>query len=101
MHACPGAGTDAGQEAAMRELIGKIRTKDLNVIEEVYLSPFLRCHECQMTVPMGIEVVTIKRDEVSKRTVLSHRHYCRVHGLDYQIRGQSLPIRPRAQRRST
>jgi hypothetical protein len=85
----------------MRELIGKVRTKDRNVIEEVYLSPFLRCRECQVTVPMGIEVVTVKRDGVSKRTVLSHRHYCRAHGLDYQMMGQSPPIRAHVQHRST
>ena len=57
----------------MRQLIGKIRTKDPNVIEEVYLSELIRCRECQRSVPMGIEVVRIKRDGKSKK-VVSHRY---------------------------
>ena len=44
----------------MRELIGKIPTKDPNITEVVYLSEIVRCLECEQTVPMGIEVVTVK-----------------------------------------
>jgi len=78
----------------MRELIGKILTKDANVTEEVYLSELIRCRECQRTVPIGIEVVTVKRDGASKK-VLSHGYYCRAHGHDYEMTVQSLPVRPR------
>ena len=45
----------------MRELIGKIPTKDPNITEVVYLSEIVRCLECEQTVPMGIEVVTVKK----------------------------------------
>ena len=45
----------------MRELIGKIPTKDSNISEKVYLSEMIRCLECQQTVPIGIEVVTVKK----------------------------------------
>jgi hypothetical protein len=51
----------------MRELIGKILTKDANVTEEVYLSELIRCRECQRTVPIGIEVVRSKGMERLKR----------------------------------
>ena len=44
----------------MRELIGKIPTKDPTITEVVYLSEVVRCLECEQTVPMGIEVVTVK-----------------------------------------
>src|SRR5690242_17610213 len=45
----------------MRELIGKIPDKDPNITEVVYLSEIVRCLECEQTVPMGIEVVTVKK----------------------------------------
>jgi len=80
----------------MRELIGKIRTKDPGVTEEVYFSELIRCQECEKTVPIGIEVITVKRDK-EFRKVLKHGYYCRGHGLDYETRLQSLPIRSRAQ----
>ena len=64
----------------MRELIGNMSTKDPNVTEEVYLSDLIRCRQCQRTVPIGIEVVTVKRDGVFKK-VLSHGYYCRAHAL--------------------
>ena len=51
----------------MRELMGKIPTKDPNITEVVYLCKLGRCLECQKTVPMGIEVVTIKKVEGPKR----------------------------------
>jgi hypothetical protein len=47
----------------MREIIGRIPTKDPNITEVVYLSEVVRCLECQKTVPMGIEVVTVKKVE--------------------------------------
>jgi len=80
----------------MRELMGKIPTKDPNVSEEVYLSEIVRCRECERTVPMGIEVLTVKKGGESKE-ILRHEYYCRAHGLDYEMRVQSLPIRPHAQ----
>jgi hypothetical protein len=45
----------------MRELIGKIPTKDPNVTEVVYLAEMVRCLDCEQTVPVGIEVVTVKK----------------------------------------
>jgi len=80
----------------MRELIGKIPTKDPNVIEEVYLSALIRCREYQ-TAPMGIEVITVKR-EGGARKVLKHGYYCRAHGHDYEETVQSLPVRPRTKK---
>jgi len=80
----------------MRELIGKIPTKDPGVSEKVYLSEMVRCLECQQTVPMGIEVVTVRKSRGSKQ-VLRHACYCRGHGFDYETKAQSLPIRPHAQ----
>ena len=44
----------------MRELIGRIPTKDSNVTKEVYLSELIRCRNCERTVPVGVEVVTVK-----------------------------------------
>ncbi len=76
----------------MRELMGKIPSKDdPNVIEKVYLSEIVRCHKCQRTAPIGIEVVTIKKDGESKK-VVRRGCYCRAHGHDYEMRLQSLPI---------
>jgi hypothetical protein len=80
----------------MRELMGKIPTKDPNITEEVYLSEIVRCRECQRTVPMGIEVVTVKKSGKSKE-VLRHEYYCRAHGLDFEMKVQNLPIRPHPQ----
>jgi len=79
----------------MRELIGKIPTKDPNIIEVVYLTEIVRCLECQQTVPMGIEVVTVKKSGKSKKAV-PHVCYCGGHGFDYETKAQSLPIRPHA-----
>ena len=86
------------QERAMRELMGKIPTKDPNVTEVVYLSEIVRCLECQRTVPMGIEVVTEKKIGDSK-SVLKRQCYCRAHGYDYEARLQGPAIRPNTQRR--
>ena len=80
----------------MRELIGKIPTKDPNITEVVYLSEVVRCLECEQTVPMGIEVVTVKKT-AGARQVVRHQCYCRGHGFDYETKAQSPPIRPHAQ----
>lgn len=80
----------------MRELIGKIYTKDPSISEKVYFAEMVRCLECQQTVPMGIEVVTLKISGASKK-VLRHVCYCRGHGLDYEAKAQSLAIRPHPQ----
>jgi hypothetical protein len=79
----------------MREMIGKIPTKDPNITEVVYLSEIVRCLECQQTVPMGIEVVTVKKSGESAKAV-RHVCYCRGHGFDYETKAQSPPIRPHA-----
>jgi hypothetical protein len=52
---------------AMRELIGKIPTKDPSITEVVYLTEMVRCLECERTVPVGIEVVTVKKAENPRR----------------------------------
>jgi len=80
----------------MRELIGKIPTKDPNITDVVYLAEMVRCLECEQTVPVGIEVVTVKKTEESKQ-VVRHVCYCRGHGFDYETRAQSPPIRRHAQ----
>ena len=71
----------------MRELIGKIPTKDPNLTEVVYLTEMVRCLECQQTVPMGIEVVTVKKSGKSRKAV-RHVCYCRGHGFDYETKAQ-------------
>ena len=78
----------------MRELVGKISTKDPDITQVVYLSEIVRCLECERTVPVGIEVVTVKRTGESRKPI-RHVCYCRAHGLDYEARAQSLPMRPR------
>jgi hypothetical protein len=80
----------------MRELMGKILTKDPSVTEVVYLSELVRCLECEQTVPIGIEVVTVKKSGASRK-VLRHVFYCRAHSFDYETKVQSLPIRGHAQ----
>ena len=80
----------------MRELIGKIYTKDPSISEKVYFAEMVRCLECQQTVPMGIEVVTVQKSGESKK-VLRHVCYCRGHGFDYESKAHSRPIRPHAQ----
>jgi hypothetical protein len=77
----------------MRELIGKIPTKDPNVTEVVYLAEMIRCLDREQTVPVGIEVVTVKKNGKSKKAV-RHVCYCRGHGFDYEAKAQGLPIRP-------
>jgi hypothetical protein len=76
----------------MRELIRKIPTKDPNITEVIYLAEMVRCLECEQTVPVGIEVVTVKKNGKSKEAV-RHVSYCRGHGFDYETKAQSLPFR--------
>jgi hypothetical protein len=80
----------------MRELIGKIPTKDPSITEVVYRTEIVRCLACQRTVPMGIEVVIVQKSG-GARKVLRHVCYCRAHGLDYETKAHSLPIRPHTQ----
>jgi len=69
----------------MRQLVGKIPIKNRNVTEEIYLVESVRCQECQVTVPIGIEVVTVRKEGKSKK-VIKHSWYCRAHGADYATR---------------
>ena len=86
-------GEETARGRPMRELIGRMRTKDPSVTEEVYLTELVRCQECEQTVPIGIEVVTVKRDK-NFRKVLRHGYYCRAHGHDYETDVQNRPMRP-------
>ena len=72
----------------MRQLIGKIPNKRCNITEEIYLTEYVRCQNCQATVPMGIEVVTVRKEGNSKK-VIKHCRYCRAHGADYTTRALS------------
>ena len=83
----------------MRELIGKIATNDPNVTKSIYRSELVRCCECQKIAPLGIEVVTTKKDGETRK-VLGHRNYCRGHGLDYETRTQSQSFHRDIQRKS-
>jgi hypothetical protein len=81
----------------MRELIGKISTNDADVIQNVYYSENVRCQTCHKTVPIGIEVVTVRTDKEPKK-VLKHEYYCRahafdVHGVEFETRAQFRPNR--------
>jgi hypothetical protein len=71
----------------MRELIGKFPIKHRGVVEQVYLCELVHCTECQKTVPVGIVVVTVKKEGKSEK-VMKYAHYCRAHGLEYQMRSQ-------------
>ncbi|HET9716499.1 MAG TPA: hypothetical protein VFP60_09985 [Pseudolabrys sp.] len=70
----------------MRELVGKI-ARNRGLLEEVYLTEHVRCVQCQKTAPMGIEVVTTKKEGTSKK-ILKRAFYCRVHGGEYQSKAQ-------------
>jgi hypothetical protein len=76
-----------GDVASMRQLIGKIPIKGKVVVEEVYLSEQIRCHECQKTAPIGVEVVRVKKDGESKK-ILKRTFYCRPHAGDYESRAR-------------
>jgi hypothetical protein len=82
----------------MRDLIGKIPTKERHVTKKVYFSELVRCRDCQQTVPMGIEVITFKAVGDSKE-VLKHEYYCRAHGVEYVAKVQNLPMISNAQGR--
>jgi hypothetical protein len=77
--------TQSVRRQAVRELMGKILTKDPDVTEVIYLSEIIRFLECQRTVPMGIEMVTVRKIGDSKK-VLRHQCFCRAHGYDYEMR---------------
>jgi|ERR1041384_2655928 len=79
----------------MRELVGKLATKDPNVTEVVYLAEVVRCLECEKTAPIGIEVVTIRKTIESRKTI-RHVCYCRAHGFEYEEKAKAAPIRPLA-----
>ena len=53
----------------MRQLLGKSRFPSRDVTEEVYLSEHIYCQTCQITVPMGIEVVTVRNERNFKKVV--------------------------------
>jgi hypothetical protein len=72
----------------MRQLIGKMPTKNRNVTEEIFLCEYVRCQDCQTTAPMGIEVITVRKEGKSKE-VIKHSWYCRAHGADYATRAQA------------
>ncbi len=69
----------------MRQLLGKVPIKYRNVTEEIYLSEFVRCQNCQATVPTGIEVVTVRKEGNSK-TIIKHGWFCRGHGAEFATR---------------
>ena len=69
----------------MRQLLGKIPIKNRNLTEEVYLVESVRCQDCQVTVPMGIEVVVFRKEGKGKK-IIKHSWYCRAHGVDYTTR---------------
>ena len=52
----------------MRQLLGKI-PKSRGITEEVYLAETVRCQDCQATVPMGIEVVRVRKEGKSKKVI--------------------------------
>ena len=78
----------------MRELIGQMATSEPGVTRSVYRSEMIRCGECQKMAPIGIEVITARKDGDSRK-VLEHRYYCRSHGLDYEIEERKPTAPPR------
>ena len=78
----------------MRELIGKV-SKHRGVIEEVYTTEHVRCQHCQVTVPMGIEVITddLRREAIEIRKERLHRalrhHRAAVQFNEHQRQGTS------------
>jgi hypothetical protein len=71
----------------MRQLIGKLPSKERGAVDEIYLAEHVRCRECQKTFPTGIEVVTVQKAGISKK-ILRRAFFCRVHGAEYQSRAQ-------------
>lgn len=75
----------------MRELVGKVRTKDPTVTKKVYLAEMVRCSECQRTVPFGVEMIVTKRVGDTTK-VLEHKWYCRAHGSRYEMSAQQSAV---------
>ena len=75
----------------MRELIGKTVLSEPGVTRSVYRSELIRCGECQKMAPIGIEVITAKREGDTQK-VIEHRYYCRSHGLNYETRSEGQPL---------
>jgi len=71
----------------MRQLIGKLPSKERGAVDEIYLVEHVRCRECQRTSPMGIEVVTVQKAGTTKK-ILRRAFFCRAHGAEYQSRAQ-------------
>ena len=71
----------------MRQLLGRLPSKERGSVDEVYLSEQVRCRECQKTSPMGIEVVTVQKVGTAKK-ILRRAFFCRDHGAEYQSRAQ-------------
>ena len=76
----------------MRELIGKTALSEPGVTRSVYRSELVRCGECQKMAPIGIEVITTRREGDTQK-VIEHRYYCRSHGLNYETRSEGQPFR--------
>ena len=92
----------AGTKGAntMRELIGKTALSEPGVTRSVYRSELIRCGECQKMAPIGIEVITARR-EGDTHKVIEHRYYCRSHGLNYETRSEGQPFRRDAAKSKT
>jgi hypothetical protein len=71
----------------MRQLIGKLPIKNRNLVEEIYLTESVRCQDCQATAPVGIEVVTVRKEGEGKK-IVKHGWYCRAHAMEYTTRAQ-------------
>jgi len=80
----------SGESQAMRQLIGKLPSKERGAVDEIYLAEHVRCRECQRTSPMGIEVVTVQKVGATKK-ILRRAFFCRAHGGEYQARAQGDP----------
>ncbi len=57
----------------MRELIGKVALSEPGVTRSVYRSELIRCGECQRMGPIGIEVITARRDADSQKVRAAKR----------------------------
>jgi hypothetical protein len=51
----------------MRQLIGRLPSKERGAVDEIYLAEHVRCRECQRTSPMGIELVTVQKAGTTKK----------------------------------
>jgi hypothetical protein len=71
----------------MRQLIGKLPSKERGAVDEIYFAEHVRCRECQRTSPLGIEVVTVQKAGTTKK-ILRRAFFCRAHGAEYQSRAQ-------------